>query len=160
MDYNIPSPAELLFTRKVKANLPVKIENPISSKDRVHQQLTHRQEKQKEHYDRGAKDLPPLIPKQPILVQNPQSGLWEKAEVKEKCMEPRSYKVTMENGHTLRRNRRFIREDKGMVNSDHKDPEGIPPENLGDQPISTTQVPLSARPRRDIKRPSRLIEEV
>ena len=96
VDYNIPSPAELLFTRKVKANLPVKIENPISSKDRVYQQLTHRQEKQKEHYDRGAKDLPPLIPKQPILVQTPQSGRWKKAEVK-KCVEPHSYKVTMEN---------------------------------------------------------------
>ena len=81
IDHNIPSPAELLFTRRVRANLPVKIENPIATKDKIYQQLAHRQEKQKEYYDRGAANLPPLIPKQPILVQYPQNGHWEKAEV-------------------------------------------------------------------------------
>ena len=64
IDAEIPSPAELLYTRKIKANLPVKLDNPISTKDRVYQQLMHRQETQKMYHDRGAQELPPLIAKQ------------------------------------------------------------------------------------------------
>ena len=70
IDAEIPSPAELLYTRKIKANLPVKLYNPISTKDRVYQQLMHRQETQKMYHDRGAQELPPLIAKQPVYVQN------------------------------------------------------------------------------------------
>ena len=66
IDAEIPSPAELLYTWKIKASLPVKLDNAISTTDRVYQQLMHRQAAQKMYHDRGAQSFPPLIVKQPV----------------------------------------------------------------------------------------------
>ena len=109
IDAEIPSPAELSYTWKIKANLPVKLDNPISTKDRVYQQLMHRQETQKLYHDRGAQELPPLIAKQPVYVQN-ETGKSEKGTISGTRKEPRSYDVTMKTGSTLCQNRRHIKE--------------------------------------------------
>ena len=112
VDHVIPSPAELLYTRKIQGNLPVKLSNPIAHKDIIHQRLEQRQAIQKEYHDRHAHDLPPLITGQDVYVQNQQTGLWKPATVQAKCMEPRSYVVETDDGQTLRRNRRHIQGSK------------------------------------------------
>ena len=106
----IPAPAELLYTRKLKSNLPVNIANRHVDKDRIYEQLTQRQEKQKEYHDRTASDLPPLYHGQPVYVQDKQTGRWDKGSITRKREEPRSYDISMPNGKTLRRNRKQLRE--------------------------------------------------
>jgi transposase InsO family protein len=168
IDHEIPSPAELLYTRKIKSNLPVKLTNPINQKDRVYSWLEHRQLQQKEYHDRSAKDLPPLVPGQPVLVQHHQTGNWEKAEVKEKCSEPRSYRVTMNNGHTLWRNRHHLHEDQGKKKQTKQDGgvvekekkveinnETVPNEKAEINNETVSNETKTTRSGREVKRPSR-----
>lgn len=120
IDSHLPSPAELLYTRKIQSNLPGKIDNPLALKDRIYQRLSDRQETQKKYYDEGAKSLPPMVPNQQVLVQNPDTKLWKKASIEEKCNEPRSYKVATEDGQELRRNRHHLREVPSAQTAQHK----------------------------------------
>ena len=110
IDSVIPSPAEMLYGRKLRSNLPVKIPNNIPSKDEIQQRLLARQHTQKEHHDKhGVHALPPLSIGQSVSLQDQESGRWIPAVVKDKCMEPRSYLVVTPNGKTLRRNRSHLR---------------------------------------------------
>ena len=106
----IPTPAELLYSRKLSSNLPAKINNKHGDKDQIYEQLEKRQERQKEYHDKTASDLPPLYKGQPVYIQDQQSKQWNKGTIQEKREEPRSYNVTMPNGKTLRRNRKQLRE--------------------------------------------------
>lgn len=142
VDHQIPSLAELLilFARKIKGNLPSKVRNMLPDKDGIYKHHEKWQEKTKEYYDQGARDLPELPPEQQVLIQDPQPHTWGKAVVQDKCPEPRSYLVTTEEGTTLRRNRKHIRAE--------------PAENE-----ATTPTVKQSRPVRDAKKPQRLIEE-
>ena len=110
IDHSLPSPSELLYARKLKANLPVKIRNPLNSRDEIQSRLQERQDVQKSCHDRHAHDLPPRMIGQPIRIQDHTSGLWNQAIANASCYEPRSYMVEAQNGHILRRNRRQIQE--------------------------------------------------
>ena len=44
IDSHLPSPAELLYQRKLKSNLPVRIGNQMPTRDHITQRLTERQE--------------------------------------------------------------------------------------------------------------------
>ena len=112
VDNMIPSPAELLYSRQLTGNLPVKMQNTIPRKEEVEDRLRLRQEKQKEYHDRqGVKELPPLVVGQRVTVQDHQTGKWSPAVVIEKCQEPRSYLIKRTDGQTiLRRNRKHLRE--------------------------------------------------
>ena len=107
IDNIIPSPAELLQSRKMRGNVPVKIN---ASDDKVQNRLSERQEKQKMYHDRGTHRLPPLVVGQHVLTQSHDTGKWSPAVVVEKCNEPRSYFVQTPNGQNLRRNRRFLKD--------------------------------------------------
>ena len=89
----LPSPAEMLYTRKIQGNLPVKVSNVLPSKDKIYEHLKEQQEKQKLYHDQSAKELPPLTEGQPISAQDPRSGHWSPAKVLSKCEEPGSYVV-------------------------------------------------------------------
>ena len=110
LDHDIPSPGEMLFNRKLRANLPIRVRNTSHQRDSVREQLIHRQETQKHYSDRHARDLPPLSTGQPIRIQDQSSHLWKPASVQEVCDEPRSYVVATPTGSVLRRNRRHIAE--------------------------------------------------
>ena len=114
IDAHLPSPAELMFNRKIVGNLPIKIKNCEFSKyssDKVKEQLENRQTQQKEYHDRqGVKDLPPLVPGQTIRFQDYNSGKWAPAKVIEKCPQPRSYLIETPEGSTFRRNRTHLKE--------------------------------------------------
>ncbi|XP_014673078.1 PREDICTED: uncharacterized protein LOC106813460 [Priapulus caudatus] len=114
IDNHLPSPAELMFNRKVVSNLPIKVtpsQWTTHDPDKVQERLKQRQDTQKHYHDRtGTKDLPPLCPGQFVTLQDHNSGHWSPAKVIEKCLEPRSYMVETPNGGILRRNRKQLRE--------------------------------------------------
>jgi len=117
IDSELPSPAELLYSRKIKGLLPVK--QPFRpNSDQVREGLVKRQQVQKMYHDRTAQELRPLIRGQDVNIQDYQSGRWSPAMVIEKCPEPRSYIVQTPEGAKYRRNRVHLRDvDQG---SPHK----------------------------------------
>ena len=108
IDSKLPSPAEILYGRKIQGNLPVKICNTHPHRDEIHQRLKERQDAQKEYHDKHTRDLPPLYKEQPVVIQDQTSGLWTPAKVVEECPQPRSYIVQTPDGRSLRRNRRHV----------------------------------------------------
>lgn len=141
IDSQLPSPAELMFSRKIVANLPVKAVPSYHiayDRDKVQQRLQERQDNQKKYHDRsGAKDLPPLMSGQTVTVQDQQSGLWSPATVLDKCPEPRSYIIETARGSIMRRNRQHLR--------------GVPPRDkhvhFEDTPSVPENVPIAANPQ-------------
>ena len=108
LDTDIPSPAELLYGRKIRGPLPIRIRNTISTKDRLRELLLERQQKQKHYADAHAHDLPPLAVGQKVRVQDQATHLWAPATVEQVGPEPRSYVVRTPSGAALRRNRRQL----------------------------------------------------
>ena len=109
IDSQLPSPAELLYQRKLQANLPVRVDNRIPDRDKVAQRLTERQQSMKHYYDRNAHDLSPLTTGQPVRIQDQASKKWLPGTVSCTRPEPRSYEVKTQSGSILRRNRRHLR---------------------------------------------------
>ena len=108
----IPSPAQLLLGRRVKSTIISKVENSLSDKEEIRNQLIQRQQAQKMYFDRHAlkQDLPPLYRGQHVRLQHPTSGSWEPATIQSTTDDPRSYIVHQANGQVVRRNRQHIRE--------------------------------------------------
>jgi len=109
IDHTLPSPAAMLYNRRLRTNLPMTIHHRNPGRDQIQERLQERQDQQKHYHDRHVHDLPPLIPGEAVTVQNHVSKRWSPAVVKSVCPEPRSYIVEAENGSVLRRNRRDIR---------------------------------------------------
>lgn len=100
----LPSPAELIFGRKIQANLPTF--NTYRQEDEVGDAL--RQLRAVE--DRTPRrPLPDLTPGQSVRIQDPVSKKWHPGIVETKEEEPRSYLIKKPNGAILRRNRKHIR---------------------------------------------------
>ena len=104
IDHNLPSPAQLLYKENISGNLPIRIRNTQPQMDKIQEGLHKCHPEQKQKYDYGAKDLPPLYEAQNIRVRNPQTTIWERATIKSRSQEPRSYNVTTKNGNTIKRN--------------------------------------------------------
>ena len=79
IDHALPSPAELLYNRKVTAKLPTKCPNNERNKEAVHECLEARLDSQKSYFDQRAKDLPPLNVGQKVSVEDPTTGCWKAA---------------------------------------------------------------------------------
>ena len=168
IDAHLPSPAELMFNRKIVGNLPIRIKNGEFSKynsDHVKEQLQHRQNQQKEYHDKqNVKDLSPLVPGQHIRYQEHNSGKWVPAKVIEKCPQPRSYVIETPEGSTLRRNRNHLREVP-VNNPIPSSVQNIPSDNsevlMGQVEPSVTEsthsypLPYVTRSGRKIKKPQR-----
>ena len=94
IDCHVPSPAEILFGRKLRTDLPVKI---------IRQRLLQRQLDQRHHYETpSVRQLTSLDPHQYVRVRDHVTGTWQPAIVKETCSDmPRSYQVEMQNGSVL-----------------------------------------------------------
>ena len=165
---NLPSPAELLYCRRLKANLPVDLHNRNRNRDQVYEQLIKRQEHQKQYHDRAAKDLTPLTQGQPVYVQHHRNNLWEKGTIEKRREEPRSYDVTMPNGRTLRRNRTHLRERATHDGTDSNTSvqqsraetsnDSVPIMN-NSTTVGTATKPLTTRSGRSVKPPTRFGEQ-
>ena len=154
VDSKLQSPAELLCGRKFQSNLQVVIKHTSEHKDQTYQRLQDRQAQQKAYHDRSAHDLKPLHPGQLVRVQDPNTGLWTPAQIKQCCEEPRSYVIVTPNGRELRRNRRHLR-DIEPVKKRVTFEDAAPPSR--DSPTrDNSNTPTITRSGRQVRPPKRL----
>lgn len=119
----IPSPAEILFGRKIKNQLPIK-ESLLQphSKFKINEFAKRNKIKERNYYNRQAKDLTVLKEGDKVVIQNYINKLWEPGTVvRTDTVRPRSYIVKFDKtGHTLIRNRKFLRKitTNNFINND------------------------------------------
>lgn len=103
---SIASPSELLNNRKLRGIVPCvpKLFKPKIQKH-VKRELLIRQEKQKKYYDKNVRDLTTLHPGQKVKVRI--DGRWVNGTISS-LKGIRSYKVRMDHGGMLIRNRRHL----------------------------------------------------
>ena len=133
----LPSPAELIFGRKVRSNLPVK---SIAERDEdLQKDLRELRSKAMESYDSHSKPLADLKPGQSVRVQDPITKRWKPATIEAREPEPRSYLVKHENGAIHRRNRRHIRTtgETFHANGEEEIPTDIPEDTKRDVPAAS-----------------------
>ena len=161
----VPSPAELMFQRKIDDGLSFK----SSFHQTVQQDISQHRQRHVQRYDKSARDRPDLAIGQSVRIQNPTTKLWDPAIVTQKLVEPRSYEVKASNGATYRRNRRHINTtNEDFTNTDTEDLTTYSEtEPLPDDPARTTSSPCHAVPQDNIvitrsgrisKPPQRLID--
>lgn len=145
IDSTIPSPAELLYGRKIRTNMLIR-----STFQRQHwnvrQRLDEKSTEAGRIYNKGAgTEKPELSAGQDVMIQRDDKTGWVPGRVEEACSEPRSYLVRTENDRVVRRNRRFL-----IGNRDAAEPEEVPV-----VPVTET----GERPKRSVNKPKRYIEE-
>ena len=101
IDSMLPSSGELLQNRQLKPTLHVIIRPPANN-EAIRASLQSRQVYT--NHDAHAKELPQLLPKQHVWIQNTLTKEWYKAVVKSRAETPRSYVVSTPDGDK-RRNR-------------------------------------------------------
>ena len=172
------SPAQRLMGRRTKTLLPTSsklLEPKVIKTTIVRSELQEERRRQKQSYDRHAKELTTLQPGQNVRVQFGKQ--WRPAVVTSVSSEPRSYNIKTPDGQTYRRNRRHLMESKstGYEQSSFDDnwpgyepPESDPPptepvheapEQTGDNSpgsnsVNETSPPLR-RSQRNTHRPAR-----
>ncbi|XP_046857922.1 uncharacterized protein K02A2.6-like [Xenia sp. Carnegie-2017] len=144
----VPSPAELMFQRKLDDGLSFK----SSFHQTAQQDISQHRQRHVQRYDKRARDRPDLAIGQSVRIQNPTTKLWDPAIVTQKLVEPRSYEVKASNGATYRRNRRHINTtDEDFTNTDTEDLTTYSEtEPLPDDPARTTSSPCRAVPQDNI----------
>lgn len=106
---DLPSPVEILFSRKLRGIIPCQSSNlkPKLSYG-VRNKLLLRQSKQKMYFDKKTRNLPELPVNHPILIKH--DGKWVKSRIVSKDKRPRSYIVKSSRpNQNLVRNRQHIR---------------------------------------------------
>ena len=170
------SPAQLLQGRGLRSIVPctahhlkpATVDPALAQRARV---ASH--ERQAAFYNRSAKELPALVNQQLVWVQLDKNRReWKKATVTARH-DPSSYWVRTDDGAAYRRNRvnlrpRYEREQPQELIIDPAEPQEEEEDDDGDFhgfPDAAERVPLITaapveRPRRDIHRPIRLIENM
>lgn len=100
------SPAQMLFSRSLRTKLPVSSKHLIPEVVSPRGQLMERQQQYKKYFDRNTRTLPPLQADDVVRVN--RDGEWLRGRVLRPDVAPRSYVVEVEEGSTLRRNRRDL----------------------------------------------------
>ena len=177
----IGSPANLLYGRTIRSNLPLR----TSGQEDTLSALKQRQEDQRYYYNRSAKDRPEMQIGQTVGLQDPKTLKWMPGRIVDKCDEPRSYIVQTPNGSRLRRNQRFLKDlatprslDQTPASPQPASPQSEESERLpqipeidspvsqaneGQEQRSNVTTPFAnrdSRPKRVIKKPERLIEKM
>ena len=123
----IPSPAEILFGRKLQSSisvLPSQVMNDRISKQR---ELIAKKEGKFYTITKDFQDRIKALPfeaGQNVWLQNPDSRKAEAAVIREKCREPNSYMVEIPaTGQCFRRNSNFIKPRQNDQNSVSADPQ-------------------------------------
>ncbi len=175
------SPAELMFGRKIQSNLPVR---STASQDiqNHYERMLLQKGKSSENYNKNCgSELSDLLPGAKVLVQDGKT--WYPATVKSRADEPRSYILRTPNEREIRRNRKLSSnasrnfEFSHKTDSDTTTASDEQQEKMGNNTeMSTAKSPQNApksvrfsdknsvkiippRPRREVKKPKRFIEE-
>lgn len=102
------SPAELMFGRKVQANLPIRTHG--FHDDHHIEKCTERQSASHDHYNENKRELPELSIDQPIFFQDVAKKTWSPGTVIGIGPEPRSYTIQCSTTRrNLRRNRILLK---------------------------------------------------
>ena len=129
----IPSPAEILFGRKLRSSISILPSQVMN--DRISKQRELIAKKEGKFYT-NVKDFQDRIKALPfeagqnVWLQNSDSRKYEEAVIREKCREPNSYMVQIPaTGQCFRRNSNFIKPrqtDKNSVSTDPQPTTGLP----------------------------------
>lgn len=120
----LPSPAQLLFSRQLRSNIPVlssKLKPKVVKFNEYRRDIEKKQQKMKENFDKNCTELNPLRIGDPILYKKTPSGWWLSATVigiDDKF--PRSYRIKSTDGVEYRRNRRHIKLDRSRIQTSTK----------------------------------------
>ena len=134
---DIPAPCMSLNNRMYKTNIPtasraVNYWNPDN--------LQKRLDTQKDYHDKGARELVPLIPDQPIRIQDPVDKTWSPGKVVRAADAPRSFNVEdTQSGVVYRRNRRHLHPVPNPGSSTEKTSD--PPSDTSSTPLLGTNTP-------------------
>jgi len=103
------SPAQLLMSRCLRTHMPTipTLLQPTISEG-IRERLTHRQQKQKGLYNRGAKPLPDLAPGDSVRYQVDKA--WKPATVIKRHESPHSYYIQTHHGTVIGRNRYHLKQ--------------------------------------------------
>ena len=145
----IPSPAEILFGRKLRSSISVLPSQVMNDRIRMQRQLIAKKEGKfytntKDFHDR-IKAMP-FEAGQNVWLQNSDSRKYEEAVIREKCREPNSYMVEIPaTGQRLRRNSNFIKPRQSVQNSNSTTPQLTTrlPEIPQEPPVIQLAVPSS-----------------
>lgn len=145
------SPSQLLMGRRLRTTVPC-LTSSLQPKWPSHKLVKRRDSAAKQQYSRqynrrhGVRPLPHLTSGQPVRVRTEEEQRWRRrGTIVSDAATPRSYVVQMDNGNTLRRNRRHIMPDVE--------------ENNHPETLAPTEIPDPRRSTRISIKPSRLIEE-
>ena len=144
LSHRLPSPAELLNSRKYKTLLLTHIVQ-TRLQESYRQIMDQGKQIQAQLYNRNTRVLPRLEQSQKVVVQlDPDKNIWTPAEIIQcPANEGRSYSLRTIHGGVYTRNRRFIKLD--LTAAELSEP----------KPISEPKV---TRPTRTIRKPDRLME--
>ncbi|MCG7877651.1 MAG: RNase H-like domain-containing protein, partial [Candidatus Thiodiazotropha endolucinida] len=168
------SPAQMFFNRRLKTTLPTSA--PLLQQHDVPKNIKKRllesQNKQKQYYDRGSKELEPLKPGDNIVMR--YKDTWTPATVTERHHTPRSYVVENQYGQQYRRNRRHLRRTNAKfpheLSTDNEssssslsgsqqsqESDNIIPDHSQSEPTTTTDTskPYTTRSGRVVHKPQR-----
>ena len=147
---NRPSPAELMFGRKVQNNLPVY----VKAREQVNQYSD----------STVTRELPDLYMNQPIFHQDVAKRTWSHGVVEGIGPAPRSYTIRCtDTGRLLCRNRALLRPRTVMFKDYVKTSEiedDIEPPNMRTVSLSSPMVPETQSPSKSVTIPSRSPELV
>lgn len=172
IDSKLPSPAELLMSRKLRNKIPTTNKNlqpKITKSTYTKKLLKDRQTKQKSYYDRGTKKLKPLKNKEKVFVK--RNNKIEEGEICEKIRD-RTYKVKLKNDKFLNRNRTYLTPIPSYCEN-NKDPKILSKEALSETDQENTSqtsdddddynldqsffnLPAQTSSGRQVRRPQRL----
>ena len=144
LSHRLPSPAELLNSRKYKTLLPTHIV-PTRLKENYRQIMDQGKQIQAQLYNRNTRALPRLEQSQKVVVQlDPDKNIWTPAEIIQcPTYNGRSYSLKTIHSGVYTRNRRFLK------------PNLTTAETPVPKPVSEPNI---SRPTRTIQKPDRLIE--
>ncbi|XP_044764622.1 uncharacterized protein K02A2.6-like isoform X2 [Coccinella septempunctata] len=103
------SPAQILFNRRLKDNLPTVdtlLEPKLIKKQELHNTLKLRQQNQKFFYDKHTQNLPEGKVGSKVMFK--LNDKWENGIISKNCDEPRSLIIKDESGKLYRRNRQHL----------------------------------------------------
>ena len=153
------SPAQIVFGKSIRDSLPAHPSTYVTSPT-PDAKLEQRREETKQRYDAHARDLPEFPVGTHVRVQDVRTRRWERCGIVIASFPFRRYRIRLDNGREIERNRCHLRRRYGLV-----DPDQVPGSESSSNVRSRSAVvidgPAGLRRSSRVRRPPRrLIEEM
>ena len=145
LSQRLPSPAELLNSRKYKTPLPTCIV-PRRLQESYRQIMDQGKKIQAQLYNRNTRVLPRLEQSQKVVVQlDPDKNIWTLAEIIQcQTYDGRSYILKTTHGGVYTRNRRFIKPDLQLQQRHQSQSKSMSQISADPQGLSRNQIDSSS----------------